>query len=189
MPEAIPAISPPPPAPKVEKSTEKQPQPAESEIPKLIVNTPGMMSAEKIREAIKKEQESRKAAEQEISDDAIAAIFKSYAEKHSSKSTRNALLNTLIKLEGKVIKVAVPTLFIKEQVLQETELIAEIRTLFHAEDLVLQADVKKELFPEYEELSAMKVRLTSREIYEKMAAKNPALKDLINTLRLKPEGE
>lgn len=176
-------------APEVVKPPEKPSQLETNEVPKLIVNTPGMTSAEKIREAIKKEQESRKAAEQEISDDAIAAVFKSYAERHASKSTRNALLNTLIQLDGKVIKVAVPTLFIKEQVLQETDLIAEIRTTFHKEDLVLQADVKKELFPEYEELSALKVRLTSKEIYEKMATKNPALKELIQTLRLKPEGE
>lgn len=98
-------------------------------------------------------------------------------------------MNTLIKLEGKIIHVAVPTLFIKEQVLHETDLIAEIRSIFHAEDLVLQVDVKKELFPEYEELAAIKTKLTSREIYQKMVTKNPVLKDLVVTLGLKPEGE
>ncbi len=98
-------------------------------------------------------------------------------------------MNTLIRLEGKTIHVAVPTLFIKEQVLHETDLIAEIRSLFHAEDLVLSVDVKKEMFPEYEELSAVKPKLSSREIYQKMVAKNPVLKDLVVTLGLKPEGE
>lgn len=160
-----------------------------SEPPSQLVNTPGLSSADKIREAIRKEQASKKAAEQNITEDAIAATFKAYAERHSSKSTRTALMNTLIKLEGKIIHVAVPTLFIKEQVLHETDLIAEIRSIFHAEDLVLQVDVKKELFPEYEELAAIKTKLTSREIYQKMLAKNPALKDLVVTLGLKPEGE
>lgn len=84
-------------------------------------------------------------------------------------------MNTFIQLEGKTIKVAVPTLFIKELVLHETDLIAEIRSKFQAEDLVLNVDVKKELFPEYEELSAIKTKLTSREIYQKMVTKNPAL--------------
>jgi hypothetical protein len=154
-----------------------------------LVNTPGLTSADKIREAIRKEQASKKAAEQNITEDAIASTFKAYAERHSSKSTRTALMNTLIKLEGKTIHVAVPTLFIKEQVLHETDLIAEIRTIFHAEDLVLQVDVKKELFPEYEELAAIKTKLTSREIYQKMVTKNPTLKDLVVTLGLKPEGE
>lgn len=98
-------------------------------------------------------------------------------------------MNTFIQVEGKSIKVAVPTLFIKELVLHETELIAEIRSQFQAEDLVLNVDVKKELFPEYEELSAIKTKLTSREIYQKMVTKNPALKELVVTLGLKPEGE
>ena len=167
----------PAPAPTVTKSVETSAKPNITAQP--ITNTPGLFSADRIREAIRKEQASKKAAEQDITDDAITALFKTYADQHSSKSTRNALMNTFIQLEGKTIKVAVPTLFIKELVLHETDLIAEIRSKFQAEDLVLNVDVKKELFPEYEELSAIKTKLTSREIYQKMVTKNPALKDLV----------
>lgn len=97
-------------------------------------------------------------------------------------------MNTFIQLEGKTIKVAVPTLFIKELVLHETDLIAEIRSKFQAEDLVLNVDVKK---------SFSRVRRTQRHQNKayfqrdlsKMVTKNPALKDLVVTLGLKPEGE
>ncbi|MBK8702069.1 MAG: hypothetical protein IPN29_21860 [Saprospiraceae bacterium] len=154
-----------------------------------IINTPGLMSADLIRANLLKEAQDRKGKSRTISDKEVEDLFRAYAQRLTSKSTRNAFLNTQIKLEAKTILVFVPTLFIKELVMQETDLMKEMRECFHIEDLIMKVEVDKSLFPEYEEMSAIRIKLSTRDIYQKMNEKNPALSFFVRTLGLKPEGE
>ena len=153
------------------------------------MNTPGLMSAAAIRAALLKEENEKKSLRKEISTENIKEIWNKYTSELSSKSTKNALTNTQLSFSEKTIQVYVPTLFIKELLMQETKLMDEIRSTFHIEDLILKVDVDKNKFPEYEELSAIKLKMSAKDIYKKMTEKNPVLIDFIKTLDLKPEGE
>jgi hypothetical protein len=132
-----------------------------------------------------KEAEEKKLINIEISKEAIEKVWKKYADSHNSKSSQTALNNIKIAFEGIEIKVSTPTLYVKEVVMQEVNLMEEIRAYFHKEDLILSVEVDKEKFPEYEDVSAIKVKLSTKEIYQSMLQKNPVLEDFIKTLELK----
>ncbi len=132
-----------------------------------------------------KEAEEKKLINVELSAEAIENVWKKYAESHTSKSSQTALKNIKLSLEGLTIKVSTPTTYVKEVVLQETALMEEMRGYFHRDDLILQVEVDKEKFPEYEDISVIKVKLSTKEIYQSMVQKNPVLEDFIKVLELK----
>ncbi len=132
-----------------------------------------------------KEAEEKKLINIEISIEAIEKVWKKYADTHTSKSSQTALNNVKIALDGIKIKVSTPTIYVKDVVMQEINLMEEIRNFFHKEDLILSVEVEKEKFPEYEDVSAIKVKLSNKEVYKSMLQKNPLLEDFIHTLELK----
>jgi hypothetical protein len=132
-----------------------------------------------------KEAEEKKSINVEISTEAIEKVWKKYTDNHNSKSSQTALNNVKIAFDGIKIKVSTPTLYVKEVVMQEVNLMEEIRNFFHKDDLILSVEVDKEKFPEYEDISAIRVKLSTKEIYQSMLEKNPVLEDFIKTLELK----
>jgi hypothetical protein len=156
-----------------------------SNAPPVVKNTPGLSSADRIRAAMLKEAEEKKLINVELSKEAVEKVWKDYADNHNSKSSQTALSNIKIELDNYNIKVSTPTLYVKEVVMQEVKLMEEIRAYFHREDLILIVDVDKEKFPDYEDGSVVKVRLSTKEIYQSMLQKNPVLEDFIKTLELK----
>ncbi len=71
----------------------------------------------------------------------------------------------------------------------ELGLIEDIRRKMHREDILLEIKVDVNQFPDYKETSAVKLKLSSRDIYKKMIEKNPLIKDLVTRLDLRPEHE
>ena len=61
-----------------------------------------------------------------------------------------------------------------------------LRSSFLKDGIIIMIDVNKGEFPEYEEASSYTPKLTSKEVYEKMNAKNPLLQDLVKRIGLKP---
>lgn len=137
-----------------------------------------------------KEQEERKAKSSEFNLAEVQKLWQEYAQNHESAGTKSALLNTKIEIEGsnKVV-VFVPTLYIKERVSQEIKITDLMRDVFHIDDLALIIEIDKNKFPEYEDVSNIKTKLSQREIYEIMKDKNPVLSEFVKTLGLRPEGE
>jgi hypothetical protein len=65
----------------------------------------------------------------------------------------------------------------------------DMRSVFHLPELIMKVEVDKSKFPDYEDFSAIKVKLSTREIYDKMNVKNPALAAFVKEIGLKPAGE
>jgi hypothetical protein len=65
----------------------------------------------------------------------------------------------------------------------------EIRSSLHQPDLIINVKVDLKRFPDYEDTSAVKLRLSQREIYQEMVKTNPHLQTLVTNLKLRLEGE
>ncbi len=148
-----------------------------------------MLSREAMRAAILKEEEEKKKINIEFSQTSVLDVWEKYVRNLSSKSTQAALKNDniIIEIHGRTIKIFTPTLYVKDVILQESKLMDEMRSYFHKDDLIMQVEVDKIKFPNYEEVSVTKVKLSNQEIYKSMVGKNPVLKDFIDVLELKVE--
>jgi hypothetical protein len=116
----------------------------------------------------------------------LLLLWNEYLDKHNSKGVQSALKNAKHFIEGNSIHIHVPTTFIKELLLQESDLMEILRTSFIRDGIIIMIEINKSEFPEYEDASTFTPKLTTKEIYEKMKSKNPLLQDLINKLGLKP---
>jgi DNA polymerase III subunit gamma/tau len=170
-----------------EKSTSPEvpaPAPKSVEIPEVI-NTPSLLSAAAIRARLKEQEKDKNATKKELTFDEVNAVWQEYRNNVSSMSTKTALGHTHFIVDRHIIKVYTPSTYIKERVMQESDLIAQLRTSFFREDLVLDITVDKTKFPDYEDQTVVKTKLTTRETYDAMVKKNPALEDFIKELQLK----
>jgi hypothetical protein len=102
---------------------------------------------------------------------------------------QTALNTAIVELEGNAVIAYTPTNYVKEVINHENKLMEEIRSSLHKNDLILNVKVDVKRFPDYEETSAVKLRLSQREIYNEMVKINPHLQTLVTTLKLKLEGE
>jgi hypothetical protein len=142
-----------------------------------------------LRAQIIKEEAAKAALNIEVTTEGVQKVWKQYCENHSSKSIQTALNTTVIDLVDNAIIAYTPTNYIKELIAHETKLMEEIRSSLHKDDLILNVKVDLTKFPDYQETSAVKTRLSNREIYQVMSEKNPLLPQLVAKLKLKLDGE
>lgn len=159
---------------------------SESADKKELLNTPNILSSSAIRAALIKEEKNRRKDKVELNLDNLNKFWFDYLENHNSKGVKSALKNVKLLFEDKTISIHVPTLFIKEIILQESELMEILRTSFHKDGIIIMVEVNKSEFPEYEEASAYVQKLNSKEVFEKMNTKNPLLQELVKKIGLKP---
>lgn len=153
---------------------------------KELLNTPNILSSTAIRAALIKEEKNRRKDKVELNAENLNKFWFDYLENHNSKGVKSALKNVKLLFEDKTIFIHVPTLFIKEIILQESELMEILRTSFLKEGIIIMVEVNKNEFPEYEEASAYVQKLNSKEVFEKMNSKNPLLQELVKKIGLKP---
>ena len=159
---------------KVPKSPPVKPNPS-----KLVdINIDGIVNDIKVQE------EKIKQARKNLSQEGLENVWKSYTEEHGSPNVKVALQTTIIKLDGKDVKVTVPSQHVKNMVIQETGLIDRLKKQLGTIDLRFIYTVDKSFFPDYEEAKT-KVKLTKKDHYNKMVASNPALINLVKRLDLK----
>jgi hypothetical protein len=154
-----------------------------------IINTPGLLNAAALRAKILAEEDKIALIRKELTLDSVKEIWNDYLNKSTSKSTQTALNNTIIGLENNFIKVFTPTSYVKDIILLETGLIEDIRNKMHRDDILLDIKVDVNQFPDYNDVSAIKLKLSPRELYTKMQEKNKDLSIFINTLELRLDQE
>lgn len=155
-------------------------------VKKDLLNTPNILSSTAIRAALIKEEKNRRKDKVELNLENLNKFWFDYLENHNSKGVKSALKNVKLLFEDKTIFIHVPTLFIKEIILQESDLMEILRTSFHKDGIIIMVEVNKNEFPEYEEASAYVQKLNSKEVFEKMNSKNPLLQELVKKIGLKP---
>lgn len=145
--------------------------------------------AAELRAKIMEEEAAKAALNIEITTEGVQKLWKQYCDNHTSKSLQTALNTTVVELHDNAIIAYTPTNYIKELIAHEGKLMEEIRSSLHKDDLILNVKVDLSKFPDYQETSAVKTRLSNKEIFQVMAEKNPLLPELMTRLKLRLDGE
>lgn len=160
------------------------------EQPKSSAESPPTSSAllnldiHNITEEIKKAEQDKKSAEQNLSLENIRDFWDEYSARTSSPSVKTALSNTILTFKDSVVKVIIPSLVTQNIIKEENNMLELMRKEFGTEKLKLEFLIDKDQFPDYEENKPKEV-LTDREKYQKMVEKNASLRLFVEKLDLK----
>ncbi len=148
----------------------------------------GLSSIDAIRENIRKAEITKAEARKNIHIDLVKKIWSQYAENNPSKSVQSALNLAIIELSDKTISVRVPTQVSKDMILQESNLLNQLRNDLGVSDLVFDIEIDKSLFPDFEENKPVTI-MTQKEKYIHMLEKNPSLGSFTKKFGLKLDTE
>ncbi|MBL0100225.1 MAG: hypothetical protein IPP49_09420 [Saprospiraceae bacterium] len=148
----------------------------------------GLSSIDAIRENIRKAEITKAEARKNIHIDLVKRIWSQYAENNPSKSVQSALNLAIIELSDKTISVRVPTQVSKDMILQESNLLNQLRNDLGVSDLVFDIEIDKSLFPNFEENKPVTI-MTQKEKYIHMLEKNPSLGSFTKKFGLKLDTE
>ncbi len=150
--------------------------------------TPMIGSVEDLVNETKKELSEKSSKKLELDLKTAESVWKEHKKTLKSPSSKNILDNVKIKIIGDSIKIIVPNSVSKEEISQESGLYKKIREKFNNNDLIINIDVDRSVFPELQEKQGKKI-YTMKEKYDHLVEKNPDLDYLINKLKLKIDHE
>jgi len=150
--------------------------------------TPMIGSVEDLVNETKKELSEKSSKKLELDLKTAESVWKEHKKTLESPSSKNILDNVKIKIIGDSIKIIVPNSVSKEEISQESGLYKKIREKFNNNDLIINIDVDRSVFPELQEKQGKKI-YTMKEKYDHLVEKNPDLDYLINKLKLKIDHE
>jgi len=139
-----------------------------------------------IMASVKQEEAKLQEARKGLNQETLTKLWNGYAESHNSPSTKAMLDMAKVSLEGKTINVTVPSNHYKNMVLEEDALKELLREKLGTSDLMLNAIVNREAFPDVE-VEKPKALLSTKERYHYLAEKHPLLTTLVQKLELKPD--
>ncbi len=185
-----PAVTPSPaattPSPPAQDPTPAVPKATPTPRAKSKISGPSISSIDDLLSQAKEEVNSKANEAKELTLEELLTIWNEYAESISSPTTQAIVKNIQLKIvENKVVG-AVPSSIAKEEIQQETDLYTKIRDYFNQNDLMIEIEVDRELFPDAIEEPTRKL-YTSKEKYDHLVTVNPDLDAFIDTLDLKPD--
>lgn len=137
-----------------------------------------------IRESILLQEKTKAESRKELTIESVESVWKEYSEACTSKSVQMALQHTLFEVEPKTIRVYVPNQVTKDMVLQETNLLDQLRNELVIPDLIFMVESDVSRFPDYEENKFVPV-LSQKDKYLAMVEKNPQLEKFTQKFGLK----
>lgn len=139
-----------------------------------------------IMASVKQEEAKLQEARKGLNQETLVRLWGEYAEAHNSPSTKAMLSLAKIALEGKTVNVTVPSNHYKNMVLEEDALKELLRERLGTSDLMINAIVDREAFPNIK-VEKPKALLSTKERYHYLAEKHPLLTTLVEKLELKPD--
>ncbi len=140
-----------------------------------------------IKKKIRAEEKEQKAAQSNLTLESVMLTWDNYVSNHSSPSFQAAMKHIILELDEKVLKVIVPSPVAQGFIIQETDLMDQIRDEFGTPDLTLQLDIDKDQFPDIEEEEVIKTYFSRSEALEELSKKNPQLVELMKRFELRPD--
>ena len=136
--------------------------------------------------SVKDEEKQIEQLRKGLNQGTLDRLWNEYASKHNSPSTKAMLEMVITKLENKTVTITVPSNHYKNMVVEEDDLKDLLRTQMGTPNLLLNPIVDKSAFPDLE-VEKPKVLMSTKERYQYLAEKHPALKTLVQKLELKPD--
>ncbi len=104
-----------------------------------------------------------------------------------SITVKTALKNCTFETQPNSIICYFPSERIKDVFIQQKSFASSIQESFTTTNIALESIVDISRFPEFEALMKQRRQLTTKEKFEMMEKKNPLIRDLMETLKLKVE--
>jgi len=142
----------------------------------------GFPKLDKLLEEVKDEEKSQKAPIP-IDINKIKNVVFKLIDNYTSKMVINVLKELDFEESDKALIIYVPTKLSKDILLQEKQLITEIREAHYNPSLDIRIKVDVKRFPEHQEVKTRKI-LTTKEKYELLIDKNPLVLDFIKKFDL-----
>ncbi len=176
-----------PPPEKVEitsqkSSNETTPKPPSSAAPKALKISSIDDYISRASESINAKSNTKK----DVTQAEAEAVWTDYASSLESPTLQTILKNVLIKTDINGIKVLVPSSVAKEEIQQEVQLYGIVRAYFNRQDLRIEVEVDRSLFPD-SEIKTQRKLTSAKDKYDHLINLNPVLDKLIDTLNLKPD--
>ena len=165
-------------SPVKETTTEKKTTPV------ATFHKPGSLDA--IMASVKKEEAKLQEARKGLNQETLEKLWYQYSEDHNSPSTKAMLDLAQITLEGKVVKVILPSNHYANMVTEETDLQDLLREKLGTSDLMIKPMVNREAFPDLD-FEKPKTLMSTKERFKYLAQKHPPLITLVEKLELKPD--
>lgn len=150
--------------------------------------TPSFGNLDAIKRGIVEKELTKAESRQQLTIESVTEIWNSYAENNPSNNVKTALKLARLSLSDKKVVAEVPTTVTRDMIMQESGLAESLREKMDISDLLIEAVVNKEAFPDYEEQKPVQA-LTQKEKYLLMLEKNPDLGKLSNKIKLKLDNE
>lgn len=166
-----------------EQTSKPQIPPTQPQV-EVVIPKGNFSTIDQLRKKILEEEISKKDSQKDFTIENIKKIWDEYRDNHLSKSTKSALGLILLELEKSTIRLTVPNPMTKALILQETQLVDNLRDKFGIDSLHLEIEVDKSKFPEIEEV-VMKKSLSESEKLQQAISMNSNVKTLVNLLGLK----
>ena len=178
--------------------SEKKPIKAESQLD--IVKNPSLLSSIggtkiptiksgaflKTVQQVKEEEIQRVENLVPVSIENVMEVVEAYAKSLDSNSIKGVLNVMHVECKADKVFMYVPSIIAKESVMQQDDLMIQIREKFGRTDLAIPVEVDMDKFPEYE-APVPTARLTDKDKYIMLAEKNPLVKELQKKFDLQPE--
>lgn len=159
----------------------------EAPVKKKALITPSFSSnLDTLLSEVKSEKLKESVAQLDLSTENIKTIWDDYLKDVESMGVRSALTHIDLEIQGNTIVVYVPNSVSKDYILQEKQLIQDIREKTKRRDLGLNIVTEASRFPDFKTVAPKKM-LSVQEKQILMIDKNPKIQELIEKFALKPE--
>lgn len=181
-------VEPTPAASKIETIATVTPVPTQiapkQSISTTLLNTPKLSSVDDLLAAAASDLACTDNKAREIKLSEAEELWTQYSNEKESPTLKSVLTNTLLKVQDGQLQAVVPTNIAREEIQQEADLYARLRTHFNQNDLTIEIVVDRDQFPDMMDTDSVKA-VTPRQRYDHLKAINPLVDDLIAGLNLK----
>lgn len=145
---------------------------------------PPIKSFEDLHKEVLEDEKSKESQKVTLDQETLEVLWGQFSEKVPSPSTKTLLQQTKPILDGHIIQVQVSSQLAKSAIIQESDLLQNIRNYCMSDDIILNIEVVES---SVDTVHVPKKPLSTMEKYQILVAKNPLIHQLAINLKLKPE--
>jgi DNA polymerase-3 subunit gamma/tau len=149
-----------------------------------MIHTPTLNRIQDLQLQVEQAEEQAKRTKKELNTSNLTECWNAYLESTTSPSVKSTLSHARPEVIDGKISIAVATQTARTRILEETELIEQIRQFFNQQAIEMKVWMDTSMEGYQKSIKKPKKLLTNKEKYEMLVRKNPLMVDLKNALDL-----
>lgn len=149
-----------------------------------MIHTPTLNRIQDLQMQVEQAEEQARRSQKELNTSNLVDCWKAYLESTTSPSVKSTLSHARPEVIDGKISIAVATQTARTRILEETQLIEQIRQFFNQQAIEMKVWMDTSMEGYQKSIKKPKKLLTNKEKYEMLVRKNPLMVDLKNALDL-----